>query len=110
MNKIYEKGQFIILDGDSQYILMNKHKGFDIGHTHLKNYKTALWLIKLAEHRSIPHHISLYLLESLIRVSEDEIYVRHLKELQESKRNRTRENYYNKGNFQYRKYRKKKHK
>lgn len=60
MNKIYEKGQFIILEGDSQYILMNKHKGFDVGHTHLKNYKTALWLIKLAEHRSIPHHISLY--------------------------------------------------
>lgn len=107
MNKIYEKGQFIILEGDTQYILFNKHKGFDNGHTHLKNYKTALWLIKLAEHRSMPHHISLYLLESLIRVSEDEIYVRHLKELQESKRNRAREIYYNKGNFQYKKHRKK---
>ena len=110
MNKIYEKGQFIILEGDSQYILMNKHKEFSEGHTHLKNYKTALWLIKLAEHRSIPHHISLYLLESLIRVSEDEVYVRHLRELQTSKRNRAKEFYHNKGNFQYKKHRKKVHK
>lgn len=107
MNKIYERGDFIILEGSDHYILYNKCKEFEDGHTHLDNYNTATWLIRLVEHRSIPHHISSYLLESLIRVSENTEYIRHLKELQEAKRNKTKQNFYNKGNFQYKKHRKK---
>lgn len=99
MNKIYERGKYIILEGIDHYVVINKQKEFKNGHTHITNYNTALWLIKLSEHKSLPHHISLYLLESLIRINENEEYLRKLKELQQSKQNRRKLNYYNKNNF-----------
>ena len=101
MNKVYERKQFIILDGISHYIVINKNKQFKVGHTHVTNYKTALWLIKLSEHKSIPHDISLYLLESLIRINSDEEYLRKLKELQTAKLSKTKQNFYNKGDYRH---------
>jgi len=86
MNKIYERGRFYILDGGNHFILVNKTKHFKDGHTHLTNYNTAVWLIKLSEHHSIPHRISPYLLESLIRVNSDEMYLKQLRALQSEKR------------------------
>lgn len=106
MNKIYERGKFIILEGVDHYVVINKTKEFQNGHTHITNYNTALWLIKLSEHKSMPHNISLYLLESLIRINSDKEYVRKLKELQEAKQNKSHDYYYNKGDFRYGKKRK----
>lgn len=109
MNKIYERGKYIILEGIDHYVVVNKTKEFKTGHTHITNYNTALWLIKLSEHKSVPHHISPYLLESLVRINSDEEYVRKLKELQESKQSRNRQFYYNKSNFKYKKTNKRKY-
>lgn len=106
MNKIYERGKFIILEGTDHYVVINKHKEFRNGHTHITNYNTALWLIKLSEHKSLPHHISPYLLESLIRINEDETYVRHLQELQQAKKSKRKDYFYNKGNYRYKNKRK----
>lgn len=106
MNKIYEHGRFIILEGTDQYIVVNKTKEFKEGHTHISNYNTALWLIKLSEHMSMPHSISLYLLESLIRINTDEVYIRKLKELQFAKQSKRKDYFYNKGDFKYGKKRK----
>ena len=101
MNKVYENKQFIILDGISHYIVVNKTKQFQSGHTHVTSYKTALWLIKLSEHKSIPRSISLYLLESLIRINSDERYLEKLKELQDSKLSKTPQKYHNKGDYRH---------
>ena len=108
VNKIYERGKFIILEGTDHYIVINKTKEFKEGHTHITNYNTAVWLIKLSEHKSIPHNISLYLLESLIRINSDTEYIRKLKELQASKLSKTKSYYYNKGDYRYGKKRKQK--
>lgn len=106
MHKIFERGRFIILEGTDHYVVINKTKEFKNGHTHITNYNTALWLIKLSEHKSIPYSINLYLLESLIRLNSDETYVRKLQELQTAKLSKTKNIYYNKGNFKYGKSRK----
>lgn len=81
-HKVYERKSFIILEGKSEYIVINKNKPFDNGHTHLKNYHTAVWLINLASHNTVPKHISSYLLESLIRISKDKQYIKKLKLIQ----------------------------
>lgn len=74
-HKVYERKSFMILEGKSEYIVINKNKPFENGHTHLKNYHTAVWLINLASHNTVPKHISDYLLESLIRISKDRHYI-----------------------------------
>lgn len=106
MHKIYEHGKFIILEGIDHYIVVNKTKQFKNGHTHINNYKTALWLIKLSEHQSIPYDIPLYLLESLIRINSDEKYLDKLRGLQKSKLSKSKSYYYNKGDYKYGKKRK----
>lgn len=109
MHKVYERGKFIILEGTDpriQYVVINKTKPFKNGHTHINNYKTALWIIQLSEHQSLPHDIPLYLLESLIRINSDEKYLQKLKDLQKSKQSKTKAFYYNKGDYKYGKKRK----
>ena len=106
MYKIYEHGKFIILEETDHYIVVNKTKKFKNGHTHINNYKTALWLIKLSEHKSVPYNIPLYFLESLIRISSDEKYLDKLKRLQKSKLSKaklpkSKLDYCNKGDYKH---------
>ena len=96
----------MILEGLDHYIVVNKTKEFASGHTHITNYNTAIWLIKLSEKKSIPHNLHLYLIESLIRINTDETYLRKLKELQCSKQDKSKTYYYNKGDYKYGKKRK----
>ena len=80
---------------DGGYIIHNAQKQFKEGHSHIKNYKTAVYLIDLALHKSIPHHLHLYFLETLVRVSTDDTYIRKLQELIKTKREKTHVKYYN---------------
>lgn len=97
LNKVYEDKQFIILGGvDCDYILMNKRKQFKDGHTHLHNYKTAEWLMKVYKHRSIPRNVgSAYLLESLVRISDDPTYSAKVKSLLELRKAKSKPYYIN---------------
>ena len=77
MRKIFENKDFIILQKGtrSSYILYNKHKSFNEGHTHISNYGGVRWLMKLYSKRIVPQKMkSMYLIESLIRISDDEQY------------------------------------
>lgn len=96
-NEVYQKKNFSIVKIDkSGYIVINKNKPFEDGHTHLESFKAAKMIIDLAINKSIPRHLSQYLLISLIRISEDEEYIRKLRELVGNKKNKTQQNYYNK--------------
>lgn len=97
LNKVYEDAQFIILGGCGEdYILINKRKKFKQGHTHLHNYKTAHWLTRLYKHKSIPRNLhSTYLLESLIRISDDDVYTTKIKELLEVRKQKKKPYYIN---------------
>lgn len=64
-----------------EFIVHNTHKKFKNGHTHLNNYNTAKYIIQLAIHKSIPHTKSIYLIDSLIRVSNDSGYINNLRKI-----------------------------
>ena len=101
MQKIYENKQFIILGDDGKkkrpaYILINKRKGFDNGHTHIDNFNTAKWIMNLYMNRKLPHDLgSVYLLQSLVRISDDVEYTRKVTELLEAKINKKKREYVN---------------
>lgn len=92
MNLIYTDGEFNIYEqyearkgGRKEFIVHNTAKEFKEGHSHLKSFKTAKYLVKLCRHKSMPRHLSRYLLVSLYRLSNDEEYTARLKELAENK-------------------------
>ena len=82
MNVIYRRKNYnIYRAGKNQYIVNNTNKPFSNGHTHINNYYAAKMIIKLSLTKTIPLHLSKYLLESLIRISEDECYIKSIREM-----------------------------
>lgn len=91
MRKVYENKDFIILQGGSKYsysyILYNKKKDFKEGHTHITNYGTARWIMRLYQKRLLPDKLrSEYLLISFLRISDDNEYSNKIKEIIEQKK------------------------
>lgn len=81
-NVVYSKGGYKILSVGSDYIAVNSEKGaFKEAHTHLKNFKQAMYVINMVSHKRVPRHLSDYLLVSLIRISNDESYREMIEEL-----------------------------
>lgn len=74
MNRVYRRKNFEIYGYKGAYVIYNKNKPFDTGHTHIKNFKTAKYLIQLVITSTVPKHLSLYLYESLMRISSDKQY------------------------------------
>lgn len=96
-NEVYQKKNFAIIKIEkSGYIVINKNKDFEDGHTHLESFKAAKMIIYLAINKLIPNHLSQYLIISLIRISEDSDYIKKLETLLANKKNKTQQNYYNK--------------
>lgn len=73
-NQIYRNRQFKIYKTLEGYIVHNSEKSFKCGHTHIKDFNTAKYLVYLSVHKIIPKHLSRYLLVSLIRLSNDMEY------------------------------------
>lgn len=86
MNQIYSKKGFIVFRVGDGFIVHNTSKAFEEGHTHIMNYNTAKHIIDLVSHKSIPHHLSRYLLTSLVRLSDDEEYRNKVNSLLYNKR------------------------
>lgn len=79
MNIIYSKKHFNLYKvGRNSFIIHNINKEFKYGHTHINNYNTAKWIINLAFHKTMPKRANKYILNSLIRVSKDNAYIRSL--------------------------------
>lgn len=74
MVKVYSKANFNIYSDSKAYIVHNRNKEFSKGHTHLYNFKTAKYIIDLASHKTVPNHLNKYLLESIIRITDDKVY------------------------------------
>jgi len=85
MNQIYKKDEFIITPfykGNRQeFMVVNTKKIFKDGHTHLKSFKMAKYLISLVHSKKINSGLSLYLLTSLTRLSQDEDYINNITNL-----------------------------
>ena len=73
--KAYSK---IYSDHEDCYIIHNTKKPFHEGHTHINNFNTAVYLINLALHKSVPNRNLKYFIHSLIRISTDKEYINKL--------------------------------
>jgi hypothetical protein len=95
-NKIYERKEFMIFQVKEGYIVYNAKKSFQEGHTHLKHFKAAKTAIDLVIRKKIPRSTQGYYLTSLIRLSDDDIYINKIKELMESRMQKgKKDKYYN---------------
>lgn len=99
---VFTKGEFTVLkkvrNGKHSFIVINTKKGFDNGHTHLNNYKQALYIIDCVKGKKIPTSFSKYLLISLVRLSADKNYIIKVEELINTREQKGKKgNYHNQG-------------
>lgn len=96
---IYRKAEFIIIEvHDSKrtgYIVQNTKKQFPEGHTHIKSLEMAKQIIKNVIGHKTPKTHNQYLLESHIRISNDEKYIEFLKELKKTRQEKEKKSYRN---------------
>ena len=87
-NQVYSKCEYIIIQVGRGFIVVNRRKRFTDGHTHIKTFKTAKYLVDLVIHNSMPYNLSPYLLTSLTRITENESYKQKILDLIANKKNR----------------------
>ena len=84
MIRIYRLNYFNIYSNKKGGFIVNHiYKEFQNGHTHINNYNTAKYIIQVALHKSLPNTKSVYIIDSLIRISNDNTYINELKNLKE---------------------------
>lgn len=82
MNQIYTKKNYKVYNKRDSFIIHNTKKPFEEAHTHIKgNLHTCIYLIDLSIHKTIPKRLSKYMINSLIRLSDDENYTSQLSSL-----------------------------
>lgn len=82
MNVIYRRKNYNIYKaGKGNFIVHNTNKKFEKGHTHINNYNAAKTVISMSLNKTVPCHLSKYLIESIVRISTDENYIKQLKAL-----------------------------
>ncbi len=91
-NRIYRKGDYVILAVGHEYIVVNREKIFKEGHTHVQSFSQAQYLIRMASAKKVPNHLSAYLLVSLIRISDDESYKAQIQSLLDEKNDKKKGN------------------
>ena len=74
-NKIYERKEFMIFRVKEGYIVYNAKKSFQEGHTHLRHFEAAKTAFDLVIRKKIPRSTQRYYLTSLMRLSDDDIYI-----------------------------------
>lgn len=75
---VYRRKEFIIITTSGGFIVINKDKGFDRGHTHANNFSFAKSLIDLSVRKRVPNKPNKYLIESLKRINKDNKYINKL--------------------------------
>lgn len=80
-NKIYTNGSFIIFRSGKGYVVYNRAKRFEEGHTHLNNFNAGKKAISLVKRGKIPLRSSNYYLESLARLTSDRNYAKELRKI-----------------------------
>lgn len=109
-NVVYRKKNYRIYDVGEEFVIHNTSYDFESHHTHINNFKTCKYIIDLCLHRTVPYHLSDYLLISILRLSDDEEYKSKIRKvLDENKRRRQyRYNPYINSNKNQQKYKNKK--
>lgn len=76
MKKLYAKKYLIIYHRPQQqeYIVQNTNKIWEEGHTHIKTYKQAKYLVDCELNKKVPMKVNKYFLISLQRITKDTKY------------------------------------
>ncbi|MBN2796339.1 MAG: hypothetical protein JXR88_13090 [Clostridia bacterium] len=72
--QVYQEGEFKVYRAGNNYIVHNTRFIFNQAHTHVRTLNTAKRIIYCTCHKVIPKTFPEYLLQSLIRVSDDALY------------------------------------
>lgn len=86
--QVYTRHEFMIIQVAHEYVVVNRTKPFEKGHTHIKNFKTAKYVISQAIRYNIPSDLSPYLLTSLKRITSNEDYAEKLDIVIKNKKNK----------------------
>lgn len=96
-----EKKEYVILYNDysDEYVVYNRKKQWiddegNKGHTHVKNYKEAQYLINCCIRSTIPKKVNKHFLESLIRISKDKRFIERIERILDGEEPKI--NYHNK--------------
>lgn len=87
-NQVYSRNEFIIIRVKKGFVIINKKKHFKDGHTHIKSFGTAKYLIDRAIKKQAPNHLSKRMLVSLIRITDDDEFRNKVQALLDNKNNR----------------------
>lgn len=88
-NVVYRKKNFRIYDVGEEFVIHNTKYDFESHHTHINNFKTCKYIIDLCLYKTVPYHLSDYLLISILRLSDDEQYKSKIRKvLEDNKRKR----------------------
>lgn len=94
--KVYSRKEYIILAVKKGYLVYNTLKPFEKSHTHLRSFNMSKTIIENCIMKKTPKTNNLYLLESHIRVSDDDKYKQMIEELIEAKKSKDKLKYRNK--------------
>lgn len=94
--KVFERKEYIILAVKKGYVVYNRNKDFDEGHSHIYGFNVAKTVIDNCIRKKMPKTRNLYLLSSHIRISTDDKYINMIEELIEVKESKDKLKYRNK--------------
>lgn len=87
---VYRNREFIIIRKYTGYIIINTKKEFKKGHTHIKNYNMAKTIINLVKANKEPKSKNKYIIDSLIRLSNNHEYIKKLEDIKNEHRTKNR--------------------
>lgn len=93
--KVYEKDGYIILKMKRGYIAYNTKKEFSEGHSHLYSFQMAKTIIDNCIRKKKPRTDKIYLLNSHIRLSNDDRYKMFIEEIITAKKGKEKVRYIN---------------
>lgn len=93
--KIYQKREYIILKMKKGFIVYNTKKVFSEGHSHLNSFNMAKVVIDNCIKKKKPRTDSLYVLDSHVRVSNDDNYKLFIEEVIKAKKGNKKLKYRN---------------
>ena len=93
--KVYSREEYIILAVKKGYVVYNRDKDFDEGHSHIYGFNVAKTVIDNCIRKKMPKTRNLYLLSSHIRISTDDKYINMIEELIKVKRDKGKQVYRN---------------
>lgn len=81
---VYERSNYVVYRGNKNkegFIVYNKNKPFNKGHTHLKSLKRCKEVIDNMINKNFPLSWSNFFIVSMLRLSDDKEFSKKLKEL-----------------------------